>query len=822
VATYSGTIDLRVTGNALKEVDLVAKRINEIRSLAKSLKPAPNLFDKRGNEKIVKAKEELRKLVNEYGKGTGAGKRFSNTLAGLNSQISAFGKIIGNVNTNSEEFVSAITAQEKASRRLAKAEAERLKVQAQVNTANTVGRATSVQETLDLGKVVPKSIAGLELYQRELQETFRNVEIGTESYKELRDEILRVNALMRDFEMTAPIQSSPIGGRVDIPGSPAAIRAERQQRQRQRGTRARDIATGFGFPLLFGGGPVQALAGGIGGAFGGLGGSIAGSAFASQIEGLVGQIADLGNALNPLAFDLEAVTTAAGFAGTETAQLLQKIEQYGSATEAARLATALLETKIGKGGVKALQDFGKSATDLGNALSTIFTQVLANIAKVAGPLLESLARFAGEQADVGAFLERTGLTGQEKLAQEILGTGFQTSKGVLTTASSKALSGFSARSKAFGGEGFQTAEQARAFATGIATSSQRKLDVPVLQEIESIAAGVQTPEGKKAQSEATRIRQLGEKAALQERLLVLNQKIADAALKEDEGLKAILEKEKIKETLATKISNIKQSDASQALKDVQIKLAEGEAAQKIQDINTKTTQEKAKQVEKGQQTLNGLLAEQELFEATLQGRKEEEEINQRIQQILRDNPTLEEEKVRSILEGNAALKEQIKLQEQMDTVYENIGMSIKTGVVDSIQAAVDGTKSLAEVASNTLQNIANQLLNIGVNFALFGAPFGTGSGGGLFGGFFANGGSPPVGKPSIVGERGPELFVPNTSGTIVPNHQLGGATNVVVNVDAKGSSSQGNEGQAKQLGQAIGAAVQAELIKQKRPGGLLA
>ena len=86
--------------------------------------------------------------------------------------------------------------------------------------------------------------------------------------------------------------------------------------------------------------------------------------------------------------------------------------------------------------------------------------------------------------------------------------------------------------------------------------------------------------------------------------------------------------------------------------------------------------------------------------------------------------------------------------------------------------------------------------------------------------FFANGGSPPVGRPSVVGERGPELFVPRSAGTIVPNHALGGA-NVVVNVDASGSQAQGNQPNAKALGAAIGAAVQAELVKQKRPGGLL-
>jgi len=89
-----------------------------------------------------------------------------------------------------------------------------------------------------------------------------------------------------------------------------------------------------------------------------------------------------------------------------------------------------------------------------------------------------------------------------------------------------------------------------------------------------------------------------------------------------------------------------------------------------------------------------------------------------------------------------------------------------------------------------------------------------------FSGAFAKGGRPAVGKAALVGERGPELFVPDRAGTIVPNNALGGA-NVVVNVDASGTQAQGNQPNAKALGAAIGAAVQAELVKQKRPGGLL-
>jgi len=67
--------------------------------------------------------------------------------------------------------------------------------------------------------------------------------------------------------------------------------------------------------------------------------------------------------------------------------------------------------------------------------------------------------------------------------------------------------------------------------------------------------------------------------------------------------------------------------------------------------------------------------------------------------------------------------------------------------------------------------------------------FSGGGGGGigsLFGGIgklfgFANGGMPPVGQASIVGERGPELFVPQSAGRIVPNHKLGMGQPVVNN-----------------------------------------
>jgi lambda family phage tail tape measure protein len=86
---------------------------------------------------------------------------------------------------------------------------------------------------------------------------------------------------------------------------------------------------------------------------------------------------------------------------------------------------------------------------------------------------------------------------------------------------------------------------------------------------------------------------------------------------------------------------------------------------------------------------------------------------------------------------------------------------------------------------------------------------------------FANGGVPGTG---LMGEAGPEAIIPLKRG---PDGKLGvsgggSTTNVTVNVDAQGTQAQGDDARGQQLGRVIAAAVQAELVKQKRPGGLLA
>ena len=219
--------------------------------------------------------------------------------------------------------------------------------------------------------------------------------------------------------------------------------------------------------------------------------------------------------------------------------------------------------------------------------------------------------------------------------------------------------------------------------------------------------------------------------------------------------------------------------------------------------------------------------EVELLQAKLDGNFEEVQIRQKVDEIeksLLDKGILKEDinrdTIQSLLEQEASLSKQVDTAEKLDKVFKNIAKSIQSDIQQGIKGLIKGTSTLGDL----LNNVADKFLDIALNQALFGNIGGDSVTGGLFKFLgFARGGRPPVGKPSIVGEKGPELFVPRSSGTIVPNNKLGGGgnNNVVVNVDASGSDVQGDDAGGQELGALIAAAVQGELVKQQRPGGIL-
>ena len=77
----------------------------------------------------------------------------------------------------------------------------------------------------------------------------------------------------------------------------------------------------------------------------------------------------------------------------------------------------------------------------------------------------------------------------------------------------------------------------------------------------------------------------------------------------------------------------------------------------------------------------------------------------------------------------------------------------------------------------------------------------------------------------LMGEAGAEAILPlrrGSNGKLGVQSTGGGATSIVVNVDASGSSVEGNDEEGRALGQLIATAIQSQLVKEKLPGGLLA
>ena len=186
-------------------------------------------------------------------------------------------------------------------------------------------------------------------------------------------------------------QTSPIGGAVGIPGSPAALAAAARA-QRIKSAQGSALIGGA-FPLLFGQG-LGAAAGGAAGGFGGgmIGGefgfglSLVGTQIGSMIDQLAQKAIDLGKALNPLTADTQVILEAVGRADTEFASLVNELEAAGESARALELATQELEVVVGSDGVEALELFSNRMSGLQNTFATFITFVSAKLAQAINDL----------------------------------------------------------------------------------------------------------------------------------------------------------------------------------------------------------------------------------------------------------------------------------------------------------------------------------------------------------------------------------------------------------------------------------------------------
>lgn len=157
---------------------------------------------------------------------------------------------------------------------------------------------------------------------------------------------------------------------------------------------------------------------------------------------------------------------------------------------------------------------------------------------------------------------------------------------------------------------------------------------------------------------------------------------------------------------------------------------------------------------------------------------------------------------RALAGAREGLKKFNSAQDQVGLKMEEITQGALTGFSDALTNAVMGTGNLKDAFKAMIANMISQLIQFfiidkltgGIASALFGVKKAASGGGG--GGVaaprsaLAIGGPVQAGSPYMVGERGPEMFVPNQSGSIIPNKKMGGGVTVINNVDARGSGAE--------------------------------
>ena len=171
------------------------------------------------------------------------------------------------------------------------------------------------------------------------------------------------------------------------------------------------------------------------------------------------------------------------------------------------------------------------------------------------------------------------------------------------------------------------------------------------------------------------------------------------------------------------------------------------------------------------------------------------------------------ERRKQIGDGVSDAKPEEVAKEQLSNIFTELYNKLKTSFDDILTSVSDIFANIGNYTNDIFNNIGSSIgdilsslsSSVGDIFSSIGGSLGDilGSVGSMFGGgggggfdmgtlfdlgsafFMAEGGAVNAGNPVTVGERGRELFIPSTNGTIVPNHDMGtSAMNITFNIQA--------------------------------------
>jgi hypothetical protein len=321
------------------------------------------------------------------------------------------------------------------------------------------------------------------------------------------------------------------------------------------------------------------------------------------------------------------------------------------------------------------------------------------------------------------------------------------------------------------------------------------------------AASSAASAAKAAAAEQKRIATLQAQLNTSTALLAIDKQIAAAKVDGDKAKLAELEYTRALEASELKIAEIRARRAGEAETQLQIQLEENRLEKQLLDIDTKRALERKKLQESFQATIDGLTIELGLAQAVT--REEENRLKLQQKRLSLQGKGLNENEVNQILELEGRLQAaQAPIQQYMTQLQKSLNdvdaqivrmaQTIETELGSAMSSAITGvitgTQTVEQAFSQMFANIGKAFIDMATQMLAqqlilsvlkgltgpspgglpgFGME-GTLAGEGVFTGagpfqFRAEGGPVSAGQPYVVGEQGPELFVPGSGGNVVAN-----------------------------------------------------
>ena len=738
---------------------------------------------------LNKANKALNEYVRSLSTADGAQRKFTGSTNKISTQVSALRDRLRGLSRSNSEYTSTLQAVQRGEQALFQDRNKRLGDQSR--TLGSRGGNKDLVTDLISQTDITQSIDGLNNYISRLEALKNKVKLGSQEFRQLENRIAEVNIQLNESQLLGQSSRLPIPRKTSSGSTGTTedqINAIKEQRlaienrikdsqisqvkkdelitqlnrsnlaidkqqlktakeiniqtqknlaseekllraSTKRASIVKSALIGGGFPLLFGGGPLQAIGGAIGGGVGeaispggGFAGSIAVTALISKLSQFTEGVKSLSLAIDPLQPNLELLVSSLGLQGTTTGNLIGKLQKAGQETKALEIATQQLALLVGQQGVDALETFGQDSLRLSNEFAKAMTQMQVAVAEVINSV--GALRALANQLEK-ATLFKQAQKSEDPILKELFKERTEASKGFL-------LSGSAPNFK-------KVAETENKI-----INRQRKLNQ---DNLPSITVGGSSSSFSKQ-----------ELSILEKRIEL--QKIGDNLLNEE-----VVKK---KRGLILAETRLQIAQAEGDFDKIAIALAQQRL--KLGELDTAVDEKKQAVID----NTIGQLAEEKLFlEESLTLGKDKAEIEKRIRDLVKDLPPERHAEVRALVEGNEALKERNKILDEQKATQEEIKNILAGGMTNAVMGLIEGSKTLGQVLADVARQLASMFLQKGF-MSMFSKMFSSGvSGGGndVFAGFdrgpatnvtisdFATGGyvkSPTMG---LVGEAGESEYV---------------------------------------------------------------